>query len=121
MHRGTDASALRKKGIPTAWNDHLRIWKSAAASAASRLPEPVRKDARDVISRIRQIERQRASDASADRHRTRIALRAVSRFMAAEETVPDHPEAARQAAPCAFREHPRHPVSAPEFPTTAPP
>ena len=35
-------------------------------------------------ARIRQIERQRASDASADRHRTLIVLRAAGRFVAIE-------------------------------------
>ena len=85
MHRGTDASALRKKGHSDRTERPPSHLENVAA-AASRLPEPVRKDARDIISRIRQIERQRASAASTDRHRTLIVLRAASRFVATEKT-----------------------------------
>ena len=82
-HRGTDASAPRRKRHSDRTERPPSHLENAAANC---LPEPVRKDARDIISRIRQIERQRASDASADRHRTLIALRAAGRFVASEKT-----------------------------------
>ena len=51
-HRGTDATALLKKGKPTTWNNHALSWVDAAAAAANALPEPLQEDAKDAIETL---------------------------------------------------------------------
>ena len=48
-HRGTNASALHKRGIPTRWNDHARQWLNAALAAASTLTNH---DADDILDSV---------------------------------------------------------------------
>ena len=48
-HRGTDATALIKKGRSTSWNDHAKDWANAAAAAAAAIPQRLREDAKDAI------------------------------------------------------------------------
>ena len=110
-----------EKGIPTARNGHLRIWKT--------LPPLPPTASRNLSGKTQETSSPGSdkSSASVPPTRAQTATEPRSPFVPPaaswppKRPVPDHPEAARQAVPCAFREHPRHPVSAPEFPATAPP
>ena len=49
QHRGTNATALQKRGIPTTWNDHARDWLNAAHPASRNLTDEEADNILDAI------------------------------------------------------------------------